>query len=169
MIVNLFGVICRCKNSFCFTVSRKVWSLSLYTFDQQTQTINKLNMESPSQNEVTFYQDINVTVTQSRYVTNSKTYAMRNISSVHIFEIIKSKTLPIVMIIFGGLMLLSEASRVLGFILLAIGILILALIKNEFTVRISTNAGEVNSIVSKDRSYVQNIVNALNDAIVFRG
>jgi hypothetical protein len=126
-------------------------------------------MESPSQNEVTFYQDINVTVTQSRYVTNSKTYAMRNISSVHIFEIIKSKTLPIVMIIFGGLMLLSEASRVLGFILLAIGILILALIKNEFTVRISTNAGEVNSIVSKDRSYVQNIVNALNDAIVFRG
>jgi hypothetical protein len=126
-------------------------------------------MESPSQNEVTFYQDINVTVTQSRYVTNSKTYAMRNISSVHIFEIIKSKTLPIVMIIFGGLMLLSEASRVLGFILLAIGILILALIKNEFTIRISTNAGEVNSIVSKDRSYVQNIVHALNDAIVFRG
>jgi len=73
------------------------------------------------------------------------------------------------MIILGGLMLLSDASRVLGFILLAIGILILVLIKNEFTVRISTNAGEVNSIVSKDRSYVQNIVNALNDAIVFRG
>jgi hypothetical protein len=126
-------------------------------------------METQLQNEVTFYQDVNVTVTQSRYVTNSKTYAMRNISSVHIFEIVKSKTLPIVMVILGGLMLLSDASRILGFILLAIGILILALIKNEFTVRISTNAGEVNSIVSKDRSYVQNIVNALNDAIVFRG
>jgi hypothetical protein len=126
-------------------------------------------METQLQNEVTFYQDINVTVTQSRYVTNSKTYAMRNISSVHIFEIVKSKILPIVMVILGGLMLLSEASRVLGFILLAIGILILVLIKNEFTVRISTNAGEVNSIVSKDRLYVQNIVNALNDAIVFRG
>ena len=126
-------------------------------------------MEAQLQNEVIFYQDVNVTVTQSRYVTNSKTYAMRNISSVHIFEIIKSKTLPIVMIIIGALMLLSDASRVLGFILLIIGILILTLIKNEFTVRISTNAGEVNSIISKDRSYVQNIVNALNDAIVFRG
>lgn len=126
-------------------------------------------MESQLQNEITFYQDVNVTVTQSRYVTNSKTYAMRNISSVHIFEIIKNRTLPIVMVIIGLLMLFSESSRVLGFILTAVGILILVLTKNEFTVRISTNSGEVNSIVSKDRSYIQNIVNALNDAIVFRG
>ncbi|GGE58864.1 DUF6232 family protein [Pedobacter psychrotolerans] len=59
--------------------------------------------------------------------------------------------------------------RVFGLIPIAIGILILALIKNEFTVRISTNAGEVNSIMSKDRLYVQSIVNALNDAIVYRG
>jgi len=132
-------------------------------------TLNKLNMEAPLQNELTFYQDVNVTVTQSRFVTNSKTYAMRNISSVHIFEIIKSKTLPVVMIIFGSLMLFSDASRVFGFILLAIGILILVSTKNEFSVRISTNSGEINSIVSKDRSYIQNIVNALNDAIVFRG
>ncbi|GGH13474.1 hypothetical protein GCM10007422_34110 [Pedobacter zeae] len=130
---------------------------------------NKLNMEGPLQNEVTFYQDVNVTVTQSRYVTNSKTYAMRNISSVHIFEIIKNRTLPIIMVIIGFLMLFSESSRILGFILFALGILILVLTKNEFTVRISTNAGEVNSIVSKDRLYVQNIVNALNDAIVYRG
>ncbi|TCO27099.1 hypothetical protein EV200_103433 [Pedobacter psychrotolerans] len=60
-------------------------------------------METTLQKEVTFYQDVNVT--QSRYVTNSKTYAMRNISSVHIFEIIKSKTPPIILIILGILML----------------------------------------------------------------
>jgi len=126
-------------------------------------------MEGPLQNEVTFYQDVNVTVTQSRYVTNSKTYAMRNISSVHIFEIIKNRTLPIMMVIIGFLMLFSESSRILGLILSALGILILVLTKNEFTVRISINAGEVNSIVSKDRLYVQNIVNALNEAIVYRG
>ena len=126
-------------------------------------------MESPLQNEFTFYQDGNVTVTQSRFVTNSKTYAMRNISSVHIFEIIKSKTLPITMIIIGILMLFSDASRVLGLILLTLGIFILAFTKNEFSVRISTNSGEVNSIVSKDRLYIQNIVSALNDAIVYRG
>lgn len=126
-------------------------------------------MEAPLQNEFTFYQDENVTVTQSRFVTNSKTYAMRNISSVHIFEIIKSKTLPITMIIIGVLMLFSNVSRVLGLILLTLGIFILAFTKNEFSVRISTNSGEVNSIVSKDRLYIQNIVSALNDAIVYRG
>jgi Family of unknown function (DUF6232) len=126
-------------------------------------------MEPQLQNEITFYQDVNVTVTQSRYITNSKTYAMRNISSVHIFEIIKNRTLPILIAIIGVLMLFSESSRTLAFILIAIGILILVLTKNEFTVRISTNSGEVNSIVSKDKSYIQNVVNALNDAIVFRG
>ncbi|WP_025142210.1 DUF6232 family protein [Pedobacter jeongneungensis] len=126
-------------------------------------------METQLQNEVTFYQDVNVTVTQSRYVTNSKTYAMRNISSVHIFEIVKSKAAPVLMIITGILMLFANDIRILGFIVLAVGILILTLNKNEFTVRISTNAGEVNSIVSKDRLYVQNIVSALNEAIVFRG
>lgn len=155
------------KIVFCVTGSRKVWGLGLYTFDQQT--INKLNMETQLQNEITFYQDVNVTVTQSRYVTNSKTYAMRKISSVHIFEIVKSKTAPVLMIIMGVLMLFANDIRILGFIVLVVGILILALNKNEFTVRISTNAGEVNSIVSKDRLYVQNIVSALNDAIVFRG
>jgi len=126
-------------------------------------------METPLQNEVTFYSDSNVTVTQSRYVSNTKTYAMRNISSVHIFEIIKSKTLPVIMVILGFLMLFSVGTRPVAIILLLIGILMLFLIKNEYSVRISTNSGEVNSLVSKDRAYIQKIVDALNNAIVHRG
>lgn len=58
-------------------------------------------METQIQNETTFYQDSLVTVTQSRYITQSKTYAMRNISSVHVFEIEKSKVTPILMILLG--------------------------------------------------------------------
>jgi len=120
-------------------------------------------------NEVTFYQDVNVTVTQSRFITNSKTYAMRNISSVHIIEIVKSRKLPIGLVIIGFLMAFSNDLRIAGISLLAIGVLALFLIKNEFAVRISTNSGEANSIVSKDKMYVQKIVNALNDAIVHIG
>jgi len=122
-----------------------------------------------TQEEKLFYKDQNVTVTQSRYVTNSKTYTMRNISSVHVFEIIKSRTLPIAMIIIGGLMLLADGTRIVGGVILLIGILILAFIKNEFAVRISTNSGEANSIVSRDKVYIQKIVDALNDAIIHRG
>ena len=47
-------------------------------------------MESYNQSEKIFYQDKNVTVTQSRFVVDGKTYAMRNISSVTNFKIKKS-------------------------------------------------------------------------------
>jgi multisubunit Na+/H+ antiporter MnhC subunit len=126
-------------------------------------------METPVQNEITFYKDMNVTVTQSRYITHSKTYAMRNISSVHIFEIIKSKKLPVLMIIIGLLLLFSSDLRIMGFIILLVGVALLLAIKNEFAVRISTNSGEANSIISKDKLYIQKIVNALNEAIIHRG
>ena len=126
-------------------------------------------MEAPVQNEVMFYQDGNVTVSQARFITNSKTYAMRNISSVHIFEIVASRKLPFIMILIGFFMLFSDSARIAGFITLALGVGILFLIKNEFSVRISTNSGEANSIVSKDKVYIQTIVNALNEAIIHRG
>jgi hypothetical protein len=122
-----------------------------------------------NQNETKFYQDGFVTVTQSRFVTQSKTYAMRNISSVHVFEIIKSKTKALLMIIFGILFLFSKDIFWVGFIIIALGIWWLISIKNEYAVRISTNAGEANSIVSKNKDYIQKIVNALNDAIIHRG
>lgn len=126
-------------------------------------------METATQNETTFYQDSSVTVTQSRFVTKSKTYAMRNISSVHVFEIIKSKTKAIIITIIGLFFLFSKSIFWIGIILLALGIWWIFSIKNEYAVRISTNAGEANSIVSKNRDYIQKIVNALNNAIVHRG
>jgi hypothetical protein len=126
-------------------------------------------METQVQNETTFYQDSSVTVTQSRFVTHSKTYAMRNISSVHIFEIEKSRVVPILMMLFGLPFIFSRDIFWIGLILICLGLLIILSIKNEFAVRISTNAGEANSIISKNRDYVQKIVNALNDAIIHRG
>lgn len=126
-------------------------------------------METQIQNETTFYQDSLVTVTQSRYITQSKTYAMRNISSVHVFEIEKSKLAPILMILFGLPFLFSGDVFWIGLILIGIGVLIVFNIKNEYTVRISTNAGEADSTISKDKEYIQKIVNALNDAMIHRG
>lgn len=127
------------------------------------------NMEATIQNETTFYQDSTVTVNQSRFVTQSKTYAMRNISSVHIFEILKSKTKAILVVLFGIALLFSGKTIIIGAILIALGIWWFIHIKNEYAVRISTNAGEANSIISKDKIYIQKIVNALNEAIIHRG
>ncbi|RXM38594.1 hypothetical protein BOQ62_16105 [Chryseobacterium sp. CH21] len=126
-------------------------------------------MENQTQNETIFYHDSSIKVTQSRFITYSKTYTMRNISSVYIFEIIKSKTKAILLIILGVLLLFSKEFFWLGIIILILGFWWIYTIKNEYAVRISTNAGEVNSIVSKDRDYIQKIVNALNEAIIHRG
>lgn len=126
-------------------------------------------METTIQNETTLYQDSTVTVTQSRFVTQSKTYAMRNISSVHIFEIVKSKMKAILLILMGIPLFLSGKTILFAFILMALGIWWFIYIKNEYAVRISTNAGEANSIISKDKVYIQKIVNALSDAIIHRG
>lgn len=126
-------------------------------------------MVNQVQNETTFYQDSSVTVTQSRYITQSKTYAMRNISSVHIFEIEKSKAPPILFILLGIPFLFSGEIFWIGLILIILGLLIFFTIKNEYSVRISTNAGEANSIISKNKEYIKKIVNALNDAIIHRG
>ncbi|QQV02644.1 MULTISPECIES: DUF6232 family protein [Chryseobacterium] len=126
-------------------------------------------METQFQNETTFYQDSLVTVTQSRYITQSKTYAMRNISSVHVFEIEKSKAVPILMILLGLPFLFSGNVFWIGLILIGLGILLLFNIKNEYTVRISTNAREADSTISKDKEYIQKIVKALNEAMIHRG
>lgn len=132
------------------------------------QLMNKA-MENQNVNEKIFYQDGDVRVTQSRYMTHAKTYAMRNISSVSVFKIAKSRRLPIIMSVVGGMMLFYDDWRIAGIFIAAIGLLSLFLIKNEFAVRISTNAGEVDSVVSKDKFYVTNIVSALNEAIIHIG
>ncbi|RZK25671.1 MAG: QacE [Flavobacterium sp.] len=126
-------------------------------------------METKAQSETLFYQNGNVKVTQSRYITISKTYAMRNISSVQTFQIIKSKTIPILLLIVGILILAFADGKIIGGLLSLLGVIIIVFNNNEYAVRISTNSGEVNSIVSSDKSYIQEIVNALNEAIIHRG
>lgn len=122
-----------------------------------------------SQEEKIFYQDTTVTVTQSRFVAGSKTYAMRNISSVSLFKIDKSVSLQIILLVTGLIMLSGQNTRVVGVILVIGNIFWISTIKDQYSVRISTNAGEANSLISKDQSYIQKIVNALNDAMIYRG
>ena len=121
-----------------------------------------------SQQEKVFYQDSKVSVTLSRYIAANKTYAMRNISSVSIFKMSQSRTMPILLLVFGIILVITEVYS-FGVTLALIGGIWLFTIKDKFSVRISTNAGEANSIVSSDKIYIQKIVDALNEAIIQRG
>lgn len=119
--------------------------------------------------EKVFYQDSQVQVTQSRFVARSRTFAMRNISSVSIFKKEKSRFLEIVMIIAGLICLFNTSSLVFGLLLIVAAVLLLFLLKNEYTVRISSNSGESDGFISTDKELVEKIVDAVNEAIIFRG
>ena len=125
-------------------------------------------METPATEKV-FYQDSNVTITQSRFVSQSKTYAMRNISSVTNFQIKKSRLLQILLILVGVMCMLTESARVFGIFLLALGILLLYLTKDEYSVRINSNSGEADGYISKDQQLIQKMVDAVNEAMIYRG
>jgi hypothetical protein len=119
--------------------------------------------------EKVFYKDASVQVTQSRFVTNAKTFAMRNISSVTLFKIKASRAFQIFIIIAGALLLINSDTRVFGIVLALAGIILLYFTKDSYSVRISSNSGESDGFVSKDKELVQKIVSAVNDAIIHRG
>lgn len=119
--------------------------------------------------EKIFYQDESVKVTQSRFTVGNETYAMRNISSVTNYEIKKSRIKPILFTIGGIIYVFVEVSSIYSWVLLISSIIWLVLTKNEFAVKISTNAGEPNTLKSENREYIQEVVDAINEAIIYRG
>ena len=123
-----------------------------------------------NQTEKTFYKDQNVYVTQSRFVVGGKTYAMRNISSVTNYRTEKSKAGAIFLILIGLLALTFGGSGMtFGVIMIAIGVLIIVRTKDDYSVQISSNSGESKALVSKNRDYIQKIVDSVNEVIIFRG
>jgi hypothetical protein len=129
-----------------------------------------MDSNQSTQAEKIFYQDNNVVVTQSRFVSSGKTHAMRNISSVSNCRIVKSKSPAIVLCLIGIIaMFIGGKGIIFGVIFLGLGIAIFATTKDDFSVRINSNSGETNGLISKDQNYVQKIVEAVNEAIIHRG
>jgi Family of unknown function (DUF6232) len=130
-----------------------------------------MDSNESNQSEKIFYQDQNVIVTNSRVVASGKTYAMSNISSVTNFRIVKNSTIGIVIIVVGGLSLFSGEWQgwLFGIIVIILGAVIIRKKKDYFSVQISSNSGESKAIISKDKNYVQKIVDAVNEAIIYRG
>ena len=121
-------------------------------------------------NDKTFFQDNDVLITQSRIVIFGKTYAMRNISSVSITQESKLflKISSIIMLIFAlsGFFL---KEYLIGIIALGIAVIMLLNSKDEYIVVISSNSGDNNALKSKNRDYIESIIAAINEAIIFRG
>jgi hypothetical protein len=127
--------------------------------------------------EKEYYSDGSVIVTSARAVISNKTYAMQHITSVSAARIPPKTGVPALLTIGGGFMLLmalvTEQWRgsciTFGAILLVFGIAMLALAKNRYSVRIASSSGETDALVSRDKGYIQRIVDAISQAIIERG
>lgn len=115
-------------------------------------------------NEETILEAEGILITTARFVVGSKTYALRNITSVAATRRAPSMVLPMALLVIGLISML--ASVVAGLVLLLLsGVAVLLLGKGDYSVHLLTAAGEAHAVTSENREYIEGLVAALNDAI----
>ncbi|MDF3085241.1 DUF6232 family protein [Burkholderia sola] len=118
--------------------------------------------------ETVFFQHGSVTVTNTRFIVPGQTYAMSNVTSIKHLEKAPSRALGVIIAIIGVLILFAHV-WLFGLIAIAAGAFLAWNAKGQYDVLLHTASGEVRAFQSADRSLVQQIVGALNQAVVFRG
>jgi len=131
--------------------------------------------------ETTYYADKCVRVTNARAILDNKTYAMANITSVSLTSEEPNRLWSgclvlagIVFLIVGFILLISTdetgwASLVFGAFVGGLGILWWREMKPKYRVTLGSASGENHALASTNREYVEQIVNAMNEAIIERG
>jgi hypothetical protein len=118
--------------------------------------------------ERTFFEYEDVKVTNTRFITGGQTYAMTNITSVKPFEQ-KPSRLGGILVLLLGLIVFFNASFMVGLLITAAAAFYLYQQKTIFHILLATSAGETKALRTYQRDYLEKVITALNDAIVYRG
>ena len=128
--------------------------------------------------EETIHTDSLVTVTTTRVIIRGTTYALRNITSVRLAATQPSTGCATILALFGilafiGALITFSTSVGSGLFGLIVAVAIIAgavwwrrSLKPIYHVAISSASGEANALSSKDKGYIEHVVNCINDAIV---
>lgn len=120
--------------------------------------------------EKTFFQYEDVSVTNARFMVASQTFAMSNITSVKASRQDPKRLWPIVLIVIGLLFAVGGSANMgLGLVIGGLGVAWLLVQKTMYHVMLTTAGGETSALSSKQRDYIEKVVQALNEAIVARG
>jgi Family of unknown function (DUF6232) len=128
--------------------------------------------------ETPFFTDSFVTVTSARAIFRGTTYALANITSVHCSTVKKSGSpllLGILCLVTGLFLIIANSGSgtgTCGGVILLVGVvatIVYFVSKDQHWVRIGTAGGEVNAFGSTNAAHVNEIVAALNNAIIHRG
>jgi hypothetical protein len=112
----------------------------------------------------------NVSVSNSRFIVSGQTYAMSNVTSVKSGVYEPEKSVAVALILIGLLSLLGGGwVFFVGLVLIGLGVMDWYFAKAKYSVILNTSAGENQALVSVDKSYIEDVIAALNEAIISRG
>lgn len=115
--------------------------------------------------EISFFENKNVIVTQTRFIVAHKVVEIKNISDVKIGSVRVYRTFKLVLALIGFLLMFFNAWRIPGIILFFVSILSVYFTDEKYSVHLNTKSGETDSLISKDRDYIEQVVKAINDAM----
>lgn len=124
--------------------------------------------------ETVFYSDgKGIRVTNSRFIVGQATYTMRNVTSVSKGTDDPNRLWPVLTFLVGLIFLLPAREQLFPYAIYAVvlvgaGVAIWKLQKPTFNVMVSSASGEAEAIASKDQAFIDNILRALNEAIINR-
>ena len=115
--------------------------------------------------EISFFENKNVIVTQTRFIVSFKVYEIKNISTVRLGVINHNVKWYFLAMTVGFLLLFLSQGRIPGVILFVSGFILLYLKEDKYSVRIRTEGGETDSLISENRVYVEKVIKAINEAM----
>ncbi|EOZ3812814.1 DUF6232 family protein [Citrobacter youngae] len=122
--------------------------------------------------EKEFYRNGNVSISNSRFIVGTTTYAMNGVTSVKRGQNEPSKAAPVIVGLIGVVMVFAAST----FLFKGIGALVaLACIawfkslKTEYLVFLNSSSGESQALASTDKEYIDQVIHNLNESIIHRG
>jgi hypothetical protein len=131
--------------------------------------------------EQIFFNENNITITNTRFVALNQTYAMSSVNSVKVTknDITASTKVPTIIGIIGVLFLINNitssptnfAGYVFPVLMLTWAVLWFKSIKPqyEYIIMLRTSSGEMSALKSTDEVHIKNVEDALIQAIIHRG
>ncbi|KGT87026.1 QacE [Erwinia typographi] len=122
--------------------------------------------------EKEFYSNGKVSITNSRFLVGSTTYAMNGVTSVKRGERPPSKAVPAIIVLTGLIMIFAASTLMfkgIGVLLIVLGIMWIKSLKTEYVVFLNSASGESQALTSTDKNYIDKVINSLNEAIIYRG
>lgn len=116
--------------------------------------------------EKVFYDEGNVKVTNSRFLTYGTTTSMSGVTSVSKHAAHPSRKGPIILAIVG--LILFAWQWFIALIVIAAAVAWWMSQKTTYSIRLASASGESEALNSCDESLIDKIIEALNEAIVYR-